>query len=204
VFRQTTAIGRTLWSIVGPCSSVQQCQPSRPAPLSSRPAGIHEWASRDRQGGRGHLDPKTSAARGELYVDRLSPSLKERAFRDDLANGPNRPIVLKNPGIGLCPKIGFVAALAGPGAKRVRGEATKPARRQLLPQAGPPPRQNFSGRLSGLANRDRSEKWTTLSRPSSSGLGTGGKREKAGFGSGRQLRQDPPLERNPRTRSSDP
>jgi len=32
-------------------------------------AGICEWISRDRQSGRGHLEIKTSAARGEVYVD---------------------------------------------------------------------------------------------------------------------------------------
>ena len=50
-------------------------------PLWGRPAGIHEWISRDRQSGRGHLDPKrrqleaSSTSTGRLL--RANSSLHE-------------------------------------------------------------------------------------------------------------------------------
>ena len=49
-------------SYAGSCRNAVATFVLRPArPLWSRPAGIREWISRDRQSGRGHLDPKTSA-----------------------------------------------------------------------------------------------------------------------------------------------
>jgi hypothetical protein len=62
----------------------RQALPARVATLSQHlfyesqpglegPASIHEWISLNRQSGRGHLGPKTSAARGEVYVDTSCP-----------------------------------------------------------------------------------------------------------------------------------